>query len=32
LTQVQARQLGAICQRIVDGLPPDDSWPAITTA
>jgi DNA-binding MarR family transcriptional regulator len=32
LTQVQARQLGAICQRILDGLPPDDSWPAITTA
>jgi DNA-binding MarR family transcriptional regulator len=32
LTQVQAGQLGAICQRILDGLPPDDSWPAITTA
>ena len=27
LTQVQTRQLGAICQRILDGLPPDDSWP-----
>ena len=27
LTRVQARQLGAICQRILDGLPPDDSWP-----
>jgi DNA-binding MarR family transcriptional regulator len=30
LTRAQARQLGTICQRIVDGLPPDDSWP--TTA
>jgi len=28
LTRVQARQLGAICQRILDGLPPDDSWPS----
>lgn len=30
LTRAQARQLGAICQRIVDGLPPDDSWPTTT--
>lgn len=30
LTPNQARQLGAICQRIIDGLPPDDSWPDIT--
>jgi DNA-binding MarR family transcriptional regulator len=30
LTKAQARQLGVICQRIVDGLPPDDSWPSIT--
>lgn len=28
LTQSQTRQLGAICQRILDGLPPDDSWPS----
>ena len=28
LTRVQAKQLGAICQRILDGLPPDDSWPS----
>ena len=27
LTPTQTRQLGAICQRILDGLPPDDSWP-----
>jgi DNA-binding MarR family transcriptional regulator len=27
LTQAQIRQLGTICHRIVDGLPPDDSWP-----
>src|ERR1700682_492417 len=30
LTRVQARQLGAICQGILDGLPPDDSWPSAT--
>jgi len=30
LTRVQAKQLGAICQRILDGLPPDDSWPSTT--
>ncbi len=30
LTQAQARQLGTICQRILDGLPPDDSWPSTT--
>jgi DNA-binding MarR family transcriptional regulator len=30
LTRTQTRQLGAICQRIVDGLPPDDSWPSAT--
>jgi DNA-binding MarR family transcriptional regulator len=30
LTRAQARQLGAISQAILDGLPPDDSWP--TTA
>ena len=28
LTRAQARQLGTICQRILDGLPPDDSWPS----
>ncbi len=28
LTRAQARQLGAICQRILDGLPPDESWPS----
>ena len=28
LTASQVRQLGAICQRILDGLPPDDSWPS----
>jgi DNA-binding MarR family transcriptional regulator len=27
LTPTQTRQLGTICQRILDGLPPDDSWP-----
>jgi DNA-binding MarR family transcriptional regulator len=30
LTRAQAKQLGAICQRILDGLPPDDSWPSPT--
>lgn len=30
LTRAQARQLGAVCQRILDGLPPDDSWPSST--
>jgi DNA-binding MarR family transcriptional regulator len=30
LTQAQTRQLGKICQRILDGLPPDDSWPSTT--
>jgi DNA-binding MarR family transcriptional regulator len=30
LTRAQALQLGAISQRIVDGLPPDDSWPSTT--
>jgi DNA-binding MarR family transcriptional regulator len=30
LTQTQTRQLGTISQRIVDGLPPDDSWPSTT--
>src|SRR6202011_1702692 len=28
LTRAQARQLGTISQRILDGLPPDDSWPS----
>ena len=28
LTHTQSRQLGTICQRILDGLPPDDSWPS----
>ena len=28
LTRAQARQLGAISQRILDGLPPDESWPS----
>jgi DNA-binding MarR family transcriptional regulator len=28
LTRDQARRLGAISQRILDGLPPDDSWPS----
>jgi DNA-binding MarR family transcriptional regulator len=30
LTRAQVRQLGAICLRIVDGLPPDESWPSTT--
>jgi DNA-binding MarR family transcriptional regulator len=30
LTRAQARQLGAIAQRILDGLPPDESWPSPT--
>jgi len=30
LTANQTRQLGSICQRILDGLPPDDSWPSTT--
>ena len=29
LTAAQTRQLGTICQLILDGLPPDDSWPSI---
>ena len=28
LTRNQTRQLGAICQRILNGLPPDESWPS----
>ena len=28
LTPAQARQLGTISQRILDGLPPDESWPS----
>lgn len=32
LTQAQTRQLGMICQRILDGLPPDDSWPSTATS
>ncbi len=28
LTRAQVRQLGAISQRILDGLPRDDSWPS----
>lgn len=30
LTRAQVRQLGAIAQRILNGLPPDDSWPTTT--
>jgi DNA-binding MarR family transcriptional regulator len=30
LTRPQTRQMGAICQRILDALPPDDSWPSTT--
>jgi DNA-binding MarR family transcriptional regulator len=30
LTRAQVRQLGAISQRVIDGLPPDDSWPSTT--
>ena len=29
MTHDQSRQLGMICQLILDGLPPDDSWPNI---
>jgi DNA-binding MarR family transcriptional regulator len=29
LTAAQTRELGRICQLILDGLPPDDSWPNI---
>ena len=32
LTRNQTRQLGATCQRILDGLPPDDSWPSTASA
>jgi DNA-binding MarR family transcriptional regulator len=32
LTPAQTRQLGTICQRILDGLPPGDSWPATTSS
>jgi DNA-binding MarR family transcriptional regulator len=28
LTPTQTRQLGTICQHILDRLPPDDSWPS----
>jgi len=30
LTRTEALQLGAIAQRILDTLPPDDSWPSTT--
>jgi len=30
LTRAQTRQLGTICEIIVDALPPDDSWPITT--
>lgn len=32
LTRAQTRQLGTICRRILDGLPPDDSWPSTTAS
>ena len=32
LTRAQTRQLGTIWQLILDGLPPDDSWPSIHAA
>src|SRR6476619_332474 len=32
LTRHQTRQLGATCQRILEGLPPDDSWPSTASA
>jgi DNA-binding MarR family transcriptional regulator len=32
LTQAQTRALGTICQRILDGLPPDDTWPATASS
>jgi DNA-binding MarR family transcriptional regulator len=32
LTPAQARQLGAICRRILGGLPPDDSWPSTASS
>jgi DNA-binding MarR family transcriptional regulator len=32
LTQAQTRELGTACQLILDGLPPDDSWPTITAS
>ena len=32
LTRNQTRQLGAICQRILDGLPRDDSWPSTASS
>jgi DNA-binding MarR family transcriptional regulator len=32
LTRDQTRQLGVTCQRILDGLPPDESWPSTASA
>jgi hypothetical protein len=32
LTRDQTRQLGVACQRILDGLPPDESWPSTASA
>jgi DNA-binding MarR family transcriptional regulator len=32
LTRTEVLQLGAIAQRILDGLPPDDSWPTTTAS